>query len=387
MRRILVFVLAIAAVLLAGCPEEENGLPVQQAISMLTFRYDAARDVVIATTRSLVVDGAVTLQRYADALAGLPEAAYTPSNAIRMADPQASFGNGVLTVNYRDVAGLERLSSAQAAAALAVLEAWFWTPEVAQVRLLFNGQPATVLGPVAITQPLRRGFHTYVLQPTTGEVGYLTGALTPADLSAAIAILRNRQISAFPAQQGFTPLLPSNVTLTANPNQIVNGVLTVDLSANFPRTDSVRLAGIVLMLTQFPAVRAVRFIFGGETVTAPIMRGNLSAPLTPYDLLLPAAAAVAAPAVNEAVKTAAMKSLGRPADFSQALVWKNLALITAQPADTAPLTMLLKTWDGGYQVLASGPSIPVTQLLQQGVPVEAVIAFRLTGWENLALTE
>lgn len=387
MRWFLLCCVMISAVLLAGCTEGENGQPMQQTISMLTFHYDAARDVVIATTRSFAVDGAVTPQRYADALAGLPEATYTPSAAIRMTDPQATFVDGVLTVNYRDVAGLEGLSSAQAVAALAAIEAWFWVPDVTQVRLLFNGQPATVLGPVAITQPLRQAFHTYVLQPATGEVGYLTGALTPADLAAAITILRNRQISTFPAQQGFMPLLPPNVTLTANPSQIVNGVVTVDLGGNFQPTDSARLAGIVLMLTQFPTVLAVRFNFNGETVNAPIMRGNLNAPLRPYDLLLPTAAAVALPAVNDTVTTAAMKSLDRPAKFGQALVWKNLALITAQPADTAPLTMLLKTWDGGYQVLASGPSIPVVQLLQQGVPAEAVVAFRLPGWENLSLSE
>lgn len=387
MRWLLLFSVIISAVLLAGCTAEENVRPIQHTISMLTFRYDAARDVVVATTRAFAADGAVTPQRYADALAGLPEATYTPSAAIRMTDPQATFTEGVLTVNYRDVAGLEALSSAQTSAAFAAIEAWFWVPEVTQVRLLFNGQPATVLGPVAITQPLRQAFNTYVLQPATGEVGYLTGALTPADFPGAITILRNRQISTFPAQQGLMPLLPPNVTLTANPNQVVNGVLTVDLAGNFPRTDSARLAGMVLMLTQFPAVQAVRFTFNGETVDAPIMRGNLNTPLRPYDLLLPAAASIATPVVNNAVKTAAMKSLDRPAEFGQALVWKNLALINAKPADTAPLTMLLKTWDGGYLVLASGPSIPVAQLLQQGVPVEAVIAFRLPGWENLSLSE
>ncbi|MHB9107123.1 MAG: GerMN domain-containing protein [Armatimonadota bacterium] len=388
MRWLFLLAVLISAVLLAGCPEEENGQPMQQAISILTFRYDAARDVVIANTRSFAVDGAITPQRYADALAGLPEATYTPSATIRMTDPQATVTDGVLTVNYRDVAGLGGLSSAQAAAAFAALEAWWWVPGVTQVRLQFNGQPATALGPVAITQPLSRPIHTYVLQPTTGEVGYLTGALMPADLPAALTILRNRQISTFPAQQGFTPLLSPNVTLTANPNQIANGVLTVDLAGNFPRTDSARLAGIVLMLTQFPAVQAVRFTFGGETINAPIMRSNLNAPLRPYDLLLPAAATAASPAVTDAVKTAAAKTLATPADFEPALVWKDLALVTTRPQpDTAPRSFLLKGQEGTYRVLASGTNLPVAELLQQGVPVEAVIAFRLPGWENLSLSE
>jgi len=389
MRWLFVFGFFISAILLlAGCPEEENGRPMQQSISILTFRYDAARDVVIATTRSLLVDVAITPQRYADTLSQLPEASYTPSPAIRLANPQATMADGVLTINYREVAGLERLSSAQTVAAFAAIEAWWWVPDVREVRLRFNGHPATVLGPVTLTQPLRQAFYTYVLQPATGEVGYLVGALTPADLAGAITLLRNRQISAFPAQQGFTSLLPSNVTPTANPNQIASGVLAVDLSGNFPRTDNVRMAGIVLMLTQFPTVQAVRFTFDGETINAPFMRGNLNVPLTPYDLLLPVAAVVAEPAVTDAVKTAAVKTLGQPVEFGQALVWKDLVLITMQPrSDAVPQTFLLKGQEGAYRVMAYGPNLPVAQLLQQGVPFEAVIAFRLPGWENLSLSE
>lgn len=292
----------------------------------------------------------------------------------------------MITVNYREVAGLGQLSSAQVAAALAALEAWWWVPDVREMRLQFNGQPTTTLGPLAITQPLRQAFHTFVLQPATGEVGFLLGTLTPVDLAGAIAILQSRQISEFPEQQGFRPLLPPNVTLTANPNQIVNGVLTVDLSANFPRTDNVRMAGIVLMLTQFPVVRAVRFTFDGQTISAPMMRGNLNTPLTPYDLLLPPAAAVAGAEVTGAVKTAAVKALGQPAEFGQALVWQDIALITTQPPpDTPPQTFVLKEQPQGYLVLASGPNIPVARLLEQGVSYEAVIAFRLPGWENLSL--
>jgi hypothetical protein len=91
MRWFLVFGLLLSTVLLlSGCPEEENGLPMQQPISMLVFRYDAVRDVVIASTRSLATDTAVTPQRYADALSGLPEVSYTPSPGIRMANPQAT---------------------------------------------------------------------------------------------------------------------------------------------------------------------------------------------------------------------------------------------------------------------------------------------------------
>jgi len=389
MRWSFVFGFLMAAVLLlAGCPEEENGLPRQQPISMLTFRYDAVRDVVIVSTRSLPVEDAITPQRYADALSLLPDASYAPSPTIRMALPQAMVADGVLTVNYREVAGLQQLSSAQAAAALASIEAWWWVPEVREVRLRFNGQPATVLGPVALTAPLQRASHTFVLQPVTGEVGYLVGALMPANLAGAIAILQNRQISAFPATQGFVSLLPANTTLTANPNQLANGVLAADLSANCPRTDNARLAGIVLMLAQFPAVQAVRFTFNGQTVSSPIMRGNLNAPLRPYDLLLPRAAAVAASEVTDAVKIVVVKSLGQPAEFGQALVWQNMALITTRPPpEIAPVTFVLKEQEQGYRVLASSPNIPVAELIKQGVPLEAVIAFRLPGWENLALTE
>ena len=379
--------LGAAMFVLTGCPDQD-GVPGQQSSSILVFRYDAVRDVVITSTYQLSADTPITAQRYANALAALPEVSYTPTAAIRLANPLATVVNDVLTVNYRDVAGLQQLSSAQAASAVAAFEAWRWVPGVREVRLQAAGQPMTILGPLVITQPLQFGNYTYVVNPTTGEVAYLVGSLNPATIAQAVTILQQREIRELPAQAGLRPLLPVGVTISANPAAITTaGVLTVNLSANFPREETARLAGIVLMMTQFPTVNAVQFTFGGQTVNAPFMRSNLNAPIRPYDLLLPLIVASAASVETTAqLQAIAEKTLGRKAEVASALVWQDLALLTtdAQPG-TAPQTVALRKMEQDYVVLGHGVNLSVVQLLQQGVPQEAITAFRLPGWENFEL--
>ena len=97
----------------------------------------------------------------------------------------------------------------------------------------------------------------------------------------------------FPARQGFTTLLSPKATLTVPPERLKEEYLPVDLSTNVLPADHTRLAGMVLMLTQFPSPAAVKFTFGGKTVDEPFMRSKLRNPITAYDLLLPAAAKVA----------------------------------------------------------------------------------------------
>jgi len=382
----------LGAALLLGCGNNEKAHTPPMS-SLLVFHYDSVREIVIASTYSLSTDRPVTPQRYAEALTRLPEVSYLPTptparpTTIRLADPQARVVDSVLTVNYLDVAGLSEISSAQATAALAALEAWFWVPGVRAVYLQAHGRPLTHLGPVRLTYPLTPAYRTYVVHSATGEVGYLAGAPMPATVRDAVDILQRREIAAFPARQGFTPLLPPGMTLTTGPANLVDGVLRVDLPAYFSRSNMAQLSGIVLTLTQFPEVDAVQFTFGGRVASAPFMRTNLDAPVTPYALLLPPL--VAREASGETTRTLqalAEQTLGRPADFSSALVWQDLAMITthAQPG-VASQTFAMHMQDGQYTVLSYGPHLSVVQLLKQGMPEDAVTAFRLPGWEHFAL--
>lgn len=386
MRWVIYLWLCPFALLLAGCGDNTAPLAPSRALaSMVTFRYDAARDVVVAQTSTLAYQDPLTAQRYAEALAMLDNTSYAPTTTLRLANPTPTVSDGVLTVNYRDVAGLEQLSSAQTTAILAALEAWWWVPEIRELRVQANGQPLTTLGPITLTQPLRRAYHTYIYHPQTGEVAYLVGSLTPANLSEAIAIINRREIREFPATQGFLPLLPPNVTMTPAIDKIVRGILPVDLSANFPRQDSARLAGLVLMLTQFPQAGAVQFTFGGESVKMDFMRSTLDAPLSSQQLLLPPIVAQSANrATQEALQATVQETLGRvPASYGSALVWRDWATVPVVPQAGATARMvLLQQQAQGYQVVLSD----VTQAGQplRSVPSEVIIAFRLFGWEALA---
>lgn len=388
MRYMMLLLGCLFGLLLLGCSEEGEPAP-QATTSLLTFRYDAARDVVLATTHALATtDDSVTAQQYATALALRPEVSYAPSTTLRLASPEVTVDNGALTVNYREAAGLQGLASAQVSAVLAALEAWFWVPGITEVRVQANGQPLTALGPVVLEQPMPRRFHTFVYQPATTEVAYLVGSLMPATLAEAVELLQQRQIREFPATQGFRPLLPQESMVTVRADALADGVLPIDLAADFPRVEPSRLAGMVLMFTQFPQVEAVRFTFGGQTVNIPFMRSNLGGPITPYDLLLPAeVGTVAGGQTLQELQSAARAALGQPpASFGPALTWRTWAVITAVPtAGAAPQTLVLQRGPVGYNVVMSGTNLPLAQLLERGVPREAIQALRLPGWEQVAL--
>lgn len=370
---------------LAGCEEEEEQPSTTR--SLLTFRYDAARDVVLANTAPITTTLPVTGTAYAGALTRQPDVSYAPSPTIQLSDPAVTLSDGGLTVNYRTATDLGGLASAQSTAVLAALEAWWWTPGVRTLRVQAAGQPLTTVGPVAVTQPLSRTFHTYVVQPLTGEVAYLVGALNPATLADAVAVIQRREITEFPATQGFQPLLPPGVTMTVATDRLADGVLPVNLSAEFPRAQSFRLAGIVLMLTQYPEVDAVRFTFGGETIDAPFMRGNLNAPITPQLLLLPAdAARPASREITQTLQAAVQARLGKAlASYGPALVWREWATISVVPeAGAAAQTFVLKQAPDGFTVQLAGANLTAEQLTTANVPRDAIIALRIPGWETLA---
>ncbi|HEX2951851.1 MAG TPA: GerMN domain-containing protein, partial [Armatimonadota bacterium] len=273
---------------LGGCKMEEDHSSPTQTMSLLTFDYDAARDVALAHTYPSTYIRPLTAQGYVTALAVLPAVNYHPTANIHLANPIPRVDKKHLVVNYDSASGLDQLSSSQAAGLMAVLEDWLWAYEIKDVDLLVEGRPVRTLGPLTITQPLHRQFHTYVIQPVTGEVGYLVGALTPKSLADAVAILNRKEISELPALHGFEPLLPPQVRITAPVGRITDGTLTANLSSStLPSPFDTRLTGIVLMLTQFPGIDAVQFTFAGVKRDAPFMRGNLNAPISSMQLLLP----------------------------------------------------------------------------------------------------
>jgi hypothetical protein len=369
--------------LLASCPDRTD-IATPIAITMMTFRYDGARDVVIATTRPLAIAQPVTSQRFANALALASGVSYTPAANLRLANPVPTVNGAVLTVDYRDVAGLGQLASAQVNAILAALEAWWWVPGITEIQLQAAGQPITTLGPLTISQPLRREYHTYVIQPQTGEVGYLVGSLTPPTLTEAVRILRARQISEFPATQGFQPLLPPEIDATTG--TVKDGTLPVNLTAPFSTGQSPRLAGMILMLTQYPEIEAVQYTFAGETTNAPFMRGNLNAPLSSQQLLLPSTvASIATAQQRTGIEAAVVAHLGaQPASIGQALIWRDWAKVAVTPTPGVPVQQyVMHQGAQGYTVQTVDAGAPSDVLLARGVTREAIIAFRLQGWEEL----
>lgn len=374
---------------MAGCgtlPPSPTAVP--PPTSIVSFQYDAARDVVIAHSTPLTLTNPPTAQNYADALALLPDVSFTVAPTLRLAAPQATVMDDTVTVNYREVAGLQQLAAAQATAMLAALEAWRWVPGVTRVQVLAAGRPLTQLGPLILTQPLTPVYHTYVFQPETGEVGYLVGDLLPANLTQAQDILRRREIRDFPARQGFRPLLPLDTTIAATPDPNHPAVLNVDLSPNFPRMERARLAGLVLEFNQFPTVTAVRFTFGGQLASGMFMRSDLRTALTPYDLLLPAAAALVADEPTATVmRDTATAMLGQIAvNAGPVLVWHEWAALTVTPpADAPPHLFVFRKETTGYAMQIHGARLLTIEMLQRGVPREAIIALRIPGWETLAL--
>ncbi|MHB9025206.1 MAG: GerMN domain-containing protein [Armatimonadota bacterium] len=386
MRWLLIGVLLAGMAMLAGCGDRDEA-DTGPRTSLLLFRYDPAREIVTATTMPLAVEGTPTAGQYADALESQPGMSYTPSTSLRLADPQATVTDGALTVNYRQADGLGAMSSAQATQVLAMLEAWWWTPGVRELRLQVKGEPVATLGPLAVTQPLARGFYTFVLQPDTGEVGYLVGSLNPRTPAEALGILQRREIREFPAARGFRPLLPVDATIVPAFDKLADGVLPVNITGAFSPSDHARLAAVVLHFTQFPEITAVRFTFNGETVNELFMRGNLNAPLTPRDLLLPAAVALPATATEAAaVRAAVIAALGKePAGMGASSTWREWAKVPVYHTLGAEThTYLLRQAAGTYSVQASGANLMVTPDLLQKVPREALIALRVPGWEALA---
>ncbi|MHB9130922.1 MAG: GerMN domain-containing protein [Armatimonadota bacterium] len=399
----------LMVMIIAGCGGVENTATVP-TVSMLTFRYDAARDVVLVNTSPFMIaqpsevppyaviastqppveplppDG----PRYAAALAGLPAASYAPAPNIRLTNPQTTVTDGVLTVNYLTAAGLEQLASAQANQVLAALEAWLWVPGIRQVIIQAQGTPLTRVGPVVVTQPLTPSFHTYTIHSETREVAYMVGSLQPRSIEEAAAILTQRTMRELPASKGFVPLLPLDTTLTVDPTKLSDGVLPVNLSANFSRAEQLRLGALVMTFTQFPNVTAVRFTFGGQTVNENFMRSNLTFPIYPYDLLLTVAAAeVTDASVLRSLQSATTATLQHtPASYGTARAWGDWACITAvMEQGAAPQAFVLKKSPEGYAVIASGPAVTGELLLKQGMSRDALIALRLPGWETLALPE
>lgn len=374
--------------LLSGCVETPRDTG---TTSILTFRYDAARDMVIASTHPLVTDGMpVPAQRYADMLAGLPAASYSPTPTIHLADPVATVAGNVVTVNYREVAGLDQLSSAQLAGLQAVLKGWWWVPGITSVRLELMGVPATSLGSLAITQPLAHLPVIFVVQPTTGELGYLVGVTGPNSPAQAVTALARREIRELPAQAGFRPLLPPDVTLNITPERMMNGILPVDIVGPFDSTQSTRLAGIVLMFNQYPNVNAVQLTFNGNALGTSFMRTRLDRAIVPQDLLLPEAAGATAGGPTLAAISSAVAGGTRrvPPPFACALTWQGWARVET-PADSgAPRLFVLREEVGkGYVMLVSGSDVSVIKLLKEGIPPEAIIALRLPGWEMVAAAE
>lgn len=255
-------------------------------ISIVTFRYDAARDVVLAKTTLVKLRQPISAQAYANALSRLPDMSYTPTETIKFDNPIATYNkrHRRLSVNYRNIAGLDQLASAQTAAVLAALEAWWWVPDVNEIYLQLEGRTSSLLGPLVIYQPLRHQYHTYILNAHTGEIGYLYGNLSPSTIREAVSILNRHEITTYTAMQGFQPILPPGVKLTYT--KIHDGILSADLSPRVYKQKGA-LAALVLMFTQYKGVHAVQFTFDGQRLDMPFMHGNLSKPITASQLEIP----------------------------------------------------------------------------------------------------
>ena len=378
--------LLLASVLLSGCNDSKQIPGTAPTASMIVYHYDPVRSVVIASTVPAVFTPEITPLDFATILATLPGVSYSPAPELQLADPQARVDNNTLTVDYQKATGLSRLTSTQAMAVQAMLEAWLRVPGVAHVNILAAGQPLTSVGSLKIAEPLQPTYHAYVVQPQTGEVAYLIDGPQPATPGDALAAMQKRVITETPATQGFQPLLPPDTTIKAATDKIENALLPVDLSANFPHDDSARLSGIILMLTQYPEVNTVRFTFDGKTIDQDIMRGNLKDPFSARLLMLPETVArVAHPQELETLHAAVQAKLGHaPASFGAGLIWRDWATLAVVPdANTAPQTFLLRQQAEGYTVVAGGTDMTADRLLVLNVPREVIIAFRLSGWQHI----
>ncbi|HEX2950219.1 MAG TPA: hypothetical protein VHV83_11755, partial [Armatimonadota bacterium] len=138
--------------------------------------------------------------------------------------------------------------------------------------------------------------------------------------------------------------------------------------------------GIVLMLTQFPGIDAVQFTFAGVKRDAPFMRGNLNAPISSMQLLLPPLAAK--PANRQ---TAEIIRRAIPVDqeeneltFCSTLIWQDWAMVT-----TTSRSYLLERQDETYTVRFADNELQAKELLIRKVPSDVIIAFRISGWQDL----
>ncbi len=430
----------LGMLLLAGCSEPPAQPPV--TISLLTFHYDCSNNMAVAITRDAVISpmGTVPTSRpevlktvpigviapqmysevttnqptaspeqrqdyatiaptytptfatpvgprdYAIALAALPEMSIAPSMFCSFNTPLPSVCSKVLTVNYTTPCNPEDINEVEARAVLVSMEAWWWVPYICDVHLLANGEPLTELGPFTFHNPWEREYHTYLVQCQTGEVGYEFDACGPTNLADALQVLSRQDIGPGPLAKGFTPLLPPEVTIAADTTSICNGVLHVDLSPNFPLCDRFRLAGLVMMLTQFPCVSAVQFTFGGQCLDYCFMRSNLNQPITITDLILPSTVACAPSlATLGLLQCSAQQALGyAPASYGDAMVWQQWASLQVVPAPGVnPQLYILHKVGDHYQVLCHSTDPDPLQLLQQGMPRDAIIALQLPHWEKV----
>lgn len=430
---------ALAATLaLAGCSSQPASGP-EQVVTLLTFQYDPSRDVVLATTRDSVIspsqnfvtstpvntpappytvpsvpystqhtqndrqdyavlsppriprmNPAVPAQVYANALASLPIMSFNFPPDIRLMNPTATVNGSTLYVNYCLAEGLDEITCCEATTILGAFESWEWVPGILQVYITAHGEPLTALGPFTFKQPMPRSYHTYIVQSQSNEVGYCFGTLNPGCLNDALGILARREICEIPASKGFVPLIPPDVAFTADVEHISDGILPFNVTDGFPSGDSGRIGGLVLMLTQFPEDSAVQFSFCGRRVDTRYMRGSLDRPFTVGQLLLPTSVAmIPCLPVCSAINNATQISLGRaPYAFGNALVWEDWASQMVVPdKDAAPRLYILHKQEDNYTVFASGPSLSPLQLLQQGMPKEAIIALRLPHWEAVIVAE
>jgi len=258
---------------------------------------------------------------------------------------------------------------------------------VRQARFQVRGEPMALPELAPFPQPMPPAYHTYVAQPVTGEVMHLVDLHLVETLPEAISALQTRAISESAMTQGLHPLLPAGMTLAADPATIEDGVLTVNLADGTGRDLDANLAGMVLMLAQFPEVSAVQFTFKDAKVDRPFMRGNLNAPITPYQLLLPAeVATLATQAQFAAIQQAVQAEVGRvPVTLRALRVWRNWAAVavTLEGADAQQTVLLQRDNDGTYAVRMNAVN-PTAMQIRDALPADAIIALRLPGWDDAA---
>lgn len=377
--------LLLLTLVFTGCTESSKSSTPRT--SLLVMRYDVTRDVAIVSTRPLASDEAVTAQRYADALESYAEV--MPAPTYRLAEPKATVNDGVITVDFEFAAARGSLASAQLADAQTALESWFWVPGVERANFLVKGAPLALPEMAPFAQPTPRPYRTFVIQPDTGEMAYLFTAPAPKDLADAISLLQKREISKEAAKAGFQPLLPTGAKLATDPAKIDNGVLTVDVPASVAADDA-RLAGIVLMLAQFPHVTAVRFTVDGKATERAFLRGNLKASVTPYQLVLPESVGViAGKDTAEAVQGAVQADAGRvPLEFGPVRTWRTWSAVTAGPrqSNERQTYLVQRTPEGQYAIKLKGADLTAAQV-RDAVPAEALIALRLPGWGEAAIAD